>query len=92
MKKISGKNRVIYALNFFERKAIQKAYSVLKKLMYSLCTSIYKFEPEKRKALCIRINGDEFLSLDEIEYFIAMMEDMASVNTISCGFEDEDSI
>lgn len=92
MKKKSGKNRVIYTLNFFERKAIQKAYSVLKKLMYSLCASIYKFEPEKRKALCIRINGDEFLSLDEIEYFIAMMEDMASVKTISCGFEDEYSI
>lgn len=92
MKKIPGKNRVIYTLNFFERKAIQKAYSVLKKLVYSLCASIYKFEPEKRKALCIRINGDEFLSLDEIEYFIAMMEDMASVKTISCGFEDEHSI
>lgn len=92
MRKISGKNRVIYTLNFFERKAIQKAYSVLKKLMYSLCASIYKFEPEKRKALCIRINGDEFLSLDEIEYFITMMEDMASIKTISCGFEDEHSI
>lgn len=92
MKKISGKNRVIYTLNFFERKAIQKAYSILKKLMYSLCVSIYKFEPEKRKTLCIRINGDEFLSLDEIEYFIAMMEDMASVKTISCGLEDEYSI
>lgn len=92
MKKKSGKNRVIYTLNFFERKAIQKAYSVLKKLIYSLCASIYKFEPEKRKALCIRINGDEFLSLDEIEYFIAMMEDMVSVKTISCGFEDEYSI
>lgn len=92
MKKKSGKNRVIYILNFFERKAIQKAYSVLKKLMYSLCASTYKFEPEERKALCIRINGDEFLSLDDIEYFIAMMEDMASVKTISCGFEDEYSI
>ena len=92
MKKKSGKNRVIDTLNFFERKAIQKAYSVLKKLMYSLCASIYKFKPEEKRNLCIRINGDEFLSLDDIEYFIAMMEDMASVKTISCGFEDEHSI
>ena len=92
MKKISRKNRVIYTLNFFERRIIKKAYSILNKLIYNLCTSIYKFEPEKRKTLCIRINGDEFLSLDEIEYFIAMMEDMASVKTISCGFEDEHSI
>lgn len=92
MKKISGKNRAIYSLNFFERRIIKKAYSILNKLIYNLCTSIYKFEPEKRKALCIRINGNEFLSLDESEYFITMMEDMASVKTISCGFEDEHSI
>lgn len=92
MKKISGKNRAIYTLNFFERKAIQKAYLVLKKLMYSLCASIYKFEPEERKALYIRINGDEILSLDEIEDFIATLEDMTSVKTISCGLEDEYSI
>ena len=92
MKKISGKNRAVYNLNFFERRIIKKAYFILNKLIYNLCTSIYRFEPEKRKTLCIRINGDEFLSLDEIEYFIAMMEDMASVKTISCGFEDEYSI
>lgn len=92
MKKIFGKNRVIYTLNFFERRIIKKAYSILNKLIYNLCTSIYKFEPEERKALCIRINGDEILSLDDIEYFIATMEDMASVKTISCGFEDEHSI
>ena len=92
MKKKSGKNRVIYTLNFFERKAIQKAYSFLKKLIYNLCTSIYKFEPEERKVLRIRINGDEILSLDDLEYFIATLDDMTSVKTISCGFEDEHSI
>ena len=92
MKKISRKNRAIYSLNFFERRIIKKAYSILNKLIYNLCTSIYKFEPEERKVLRIRINGDEILSLDDIEYFIAMMENMASVKTISCGFEDEHSI
>lgn len=92
MKKISGKNRAIYSLNFFERRIIKKAYSILNKLIYNLCTSIYKFEPEERKDLCIRINGDEILSLDEIEYFIATLDDMTSVKTISCGFEDKYSI
>ncbi len=92
MKKISEENRAIYNLNFFERRIIKKAYSILNKLTYNLCTSIYKFEPKERKALCIRINGDENLSLDELEYFIVTMEDMASANTISCGLEDEYSI
>lgn len=92
MKKIFEKNRAVYSLNFFERRIIKKAYFILNKLIYNLCTLIYKFEPEKGKALCIRINGDEFLSLDEIECFIAMMEDMASVKTISCGLEDGYSI
>ena len=92
MKKISSNNCAIYSLNFFERRIIKKAYSILNKLIYNLCTSIYKFEPEERKVLRIRINGDEILSLDDIEYFIAMMENMASVKTISCGFEDEHSI
>lgn len=92
MKKISEKNRAIYTLNFFERRIIRKGYSILNKLIYNLCTSIYKFEPEERKVLRIRINGDEILSLDEIEYFIATLDDMTSVKSISCGFEDEHSI
>lgn len=92
MKKISEENRAIYNLNFFERRIIKKAYSILNKLTYNLYTSIYKFEPKERKAFCIRINGDENLSLDELEYFIVTMEDMASANTISCGLEDEYSI
>lgn len=92
MKKISGKNRAIYSLNFFERRIIKKTYSILNKLIYNLCTSIYKFEPEKRKVLRIRINGDEILSLDDLEYFIVTLDDMTSVKTISCGFEDEHSI
>ena len=92
MKKIFGKNRVIYTLNFFERRIIKKAYSILNKLIYNLCTSIYKFEPEERKALRIRINGDKILSLDEIEYFIDTLDDMTSVKSISCGFEDKYSI
>ena len=92
MKKISGKNRAIYSLNFFERRIIKKAYSILNKLIYNLCTSIYKFEPEERKTLRIRINGNEILSLDEIEYFIATLDNMTSVKSISCGFEDKHSI
>lgn len=92
MKKISGKNRAIYSLNFFERRIIKKAYSILNKLIYNLCTSIYKFEPEERKALRIRINGDEILSLDDLEYFIVTLDDMTSVKSISCGFEDKYSI
>lgn len=92
MKKISGKNRAIYSLNFFERRIIKKAYSILNKLICNLYTSIYKFEPKERKALCIRINGDEFLSLDELEDFVDMMNTMISVDTISCGLEDEYSI
>lgn len=92
MKKISGKNRAIYTLNFFERRIIRKGYSILNKLICNLCNSIYKFEPEERKALCIRINGDEILSLDEIEDFIVTLDDMTSVKTISCGLEDEYSI
>lgn len=92
MKKKSGKNRVIYSLNFFERRTIKKTYSILNKLIYNLCTSIYKFEPEERKALRIRINGDEILSLDDLEYFIVTLDNMTSVKSISCGFEDEHSI
>lgn len=92
MKKFSNKDHAVYTLTFFERRAIQKAFSILCKLLYNLCVSVYNFEPRGGKTLCIRINGDKILSFDEIEDFVDMMNTMISVDTISCGFEDEHSI
>lgn len=89
MKKFSNKDNVVYSLNFFERRAIQKAFSILCKLLYNLCVSAYNFEPWKGKTLCIRINGDKILLFDEIENFVDMMNTMISVDTISCGLESK---
>lgn len=89
MKKFSNKVHAVYALNFFERRAIQKAFSILCKLLYNLCISAYNFEPWEGKIICIRINGDKILSFDEIEDFVDMMDTMISVNTISCGLESK---
>lgn len=93
MKKKSGKmNRNIYALNFFEQKDIQKAYSVFAELINNLSISANEIEPQEGKVFSIRINGDEILSIDDLENFIDVMELMASAKTISCGLEDEHSI
>lgn len=92
MKKKSGMNRDIYALNFFEQNDILKAYSVFVELINNLSISANKIEPQEGKTFSIRINGDENLSLDDLENFIEVMELMAFANTISCGLEDEHSI
>lgn len=90
MKKNFEKNNVVYFLSDTEKENILETYNILEKLFTALDDCAGEFEPQDGEIFRARINGDEPVSLDGLEDFIAMMETITSVDYISCSLEDED--
>ena len=89
MKKNYRKNHATYTLTDSEKKSILEAYNIFEKLLTELDNSACDFEPQDEKFFCARINGDEILPLDELEDLVTTMENMITVNSVSCSLEDE---
>lgn len=90
MKRHFGGNNVTYLLSYAEKKNILETYNIIEKLVTALDNCAGEFEPQDGEIFCTRINGDEPITIDELEDLSIMMENITSMDYISCGLEDED--
>lgn len=90
MKKNFGENNVTYFLSDTEKKNILETYNIIEKLVTALDNCAGEFEPQDGEIFRTRINGDEPITIDELEDLSIMMENITSMDYISCGLEDED--
>lgn len=90
MKKNFGENNVTYFLSDTEKKNILETYNIIEKLVTALDNCAGEFEPQDGEIFRTRINGDEPITIDELEDLSTMMEIITSVDYISCCLEDED--
>lgn len=90
MKKNFGENNVTYFLSDTEKKNILETYNIIEKLVTALDNCAGEFEPQDGEIFRTRINGDEPIIIDELEDLSIMMENITSMDYISCGLEDED--
>lgn len=91
MKMNCGKNYAICILTDAEKESILETYNIIEKLITALDNSAGEFEPQDgRKFFRAKINGDELITIDELEDLSVMMEIITSVDYISCSLvEDE---
>ena len=90
MKKNCGKNYATYTLTDAEKKSILETYNIIEKLITALDNSACEFEPQDGKFFRAKVNGDEPITIDELEDLSSMMEIITPVDYISCCLEDED--
>lgn len=90
MKKNFGENNVTYFLSDTEKKNILETYNIIEKLVTALDNCAGEFEPQDGEIFRTRINGDEPITIDELEDLSIIMENITSMDYISCGLEDED--
>lgn len=90
MKMNCGKNYAICTLTDAEKESILETYNIVEKLITALDNSANEFTPQDgRKFFRAKINGDEPITIDELEDLSVMMEIITPVDYISCSLEDE---
>lgn len=90
MKMNCGKNYAICTLTDAEKENILETYNIIEKLITALDNSACELEPQDGKFFRAKINGDEPITIDELEDLSAMMETITPMDYISCDLEDED--
>ena len=90
MKKNCGKNYAICTLTDAEKESILETYNIIEKLITALDNCAGEFEPQDGEIFRARINGDEPITIDELEDLSVMMETITLMDYIACNLEDED--